>query len=49
MPFLANLTIANSPMAQQTPEQVLANFEELSLLESEFDDVELELSMTRPL
>jgi hypothetical protein len=28
----------------QNPEEIMANFEELSILESEFEDVEIELS-----
>lgn len=32
-------------MSEQNAEEVLARFEELTLLEAEFDDVELELSM----
>jgi hypothetical protein len=34
-------------MSEHTPEEVLARFEELSLLEAEFEDVELELSRFR--
>jgi hypothetical protein len=33
-------------MAEHKPEEVEARFEELSVLESEFEDVELELSET---
>jgi len=32
--------------ANADPEEVLARFEELSVLEAEFEDVELELSKT---
>lgn len=50
MPFLessisASLVVRARTMAEtHTPEEVLARFEELSVLESEFEDVELELS-----
>jgi hypothetical protein len=35
-------------MAEASAEEVMARFEELTVLESEFDDVELELSATCP-
>jgi hypothetical protein len=42
--------IAIRSMAGQihNPEEILANFEELSILESEFEDVEIELSTPYP-
>lgn len=48
MPFLDNLIVTSRLMAEQNPEEINATFEELDLLESEFEDVELELSTLRP-
>jgi hypothetical protein len=39
------LAFHNIKMADAAPEEVKARFEELSVLEAEFDDAELELSM----
>jgi hypothetical protein len=49
MPHLESPTTLR-PMADQihNPEEILANFEELSILESEFEDVEIELSTPYP-
>jgi hypothetical protein len=48
MPFLdryINVSATAAIMAEPSAEEVLARFEELAILESEFEDVELELSM----
>jgi hypothetical protein len=48
MPFLENSiavrTAAARTMAELKPEEMLANFEELSVLEAEFEDAETEIS-----
>lgn len=43
---LINISATARTMTEHNPEEVLARFEELSVLESEFEDVELELSKT---
>ena len=51
MPFLGNFINISATariMSDPTPEEVTARFEELSVLESEFEDVEAELSMPTP-
>lgn len=48
MPFLGsfiNISATARIMSDPTPEELHARFEELSVLESEFEDVEAELSM----
>jgi hypothetical protein len=47
MPFLEqpiSASVTLRTMAEQIPEEVLARFEEIHMLEAEFEDVELELS-----
>lgn len=47
MPFLdqpINASATARIMAEQNPEEILARFEELSVLEAEFDDAEAEIS-----
>ena len=46
MPFLENPNVSAVAqiMTEHSPQEVLARFEELSVLEYEFEDAEIELS-----
>lgn len=43
MPFLETSIAAHSSNMDQNPEELMARFEELSVLETEFEEVELEI------
>lgn len=45
MPLLGSPIASHPRKMEQNPDEIIAKFEELSVLESEFDDVELEISM----